>query len=75
MKHKDLLGITVDELINNYVHVYIDQDGDYGYYIGIMDLKDAQKLPSKYLLKDIIDDILLADLLNGTVLDLGDLDD
>ena len=23
MKHRDLLGITVDELINNYVHVYV----------------------------------------------------
>ena len=75
MKHRDLLGITVDELINNYVHVYVDQDGDYGYYIGFLELKDAQKLPSKYWLKDIIADILLADLLNGAVLDLGDLDD
>lgn len=75
MKHRDLLGITVDELINNYVHVYVAQDGDYGYYIGIMDLKDAHRLPPKYLLKDIIDDILLADLLNGNVLDLGDLND
>lgn len=75
MKHRDLLGITVDELINNYVHVYVDQDGDYGYYIGIMDLKDAHQLPPKYSLKDIVDDILLADLLNGIVLDLGDLDD
>ena len=53
MKHRDLLGITVDELINNYVHVYVDQDGDYGYYIGIMELKDAQKLPSKYWLNNL----------------------
>lgn len=75
MKHKDLLGITVDELMDNYVHVYIDQDGDYGYYIGIMHVDEAAKLPSQYMVKDIFELPLLHDILTGEVLEPGDLND
>lgn len=75
MKHRDLLGITVDALMDNYVHVYMEQDGDYGYYVGIMHIDDANKLSPKYMVKDIFDLPLLHDILTGEVLELGDLND
>lgn len=75
MKHRDLLGITVNELMDNYVHVYMEQDGDYGYYVGIIHIDDVNKLSSKYMVKDIFDLPLLHDILTGEVLELGDLND
>ena len=75
MKHRDLLGITVDELMDNYVHVYIDHDGDYGYYVGVMHIDDAKNLPTQYMIKDIFELPLLHDILTGEVLELGDLND
>ena len=75
MKHRDLLGITVNELMDNYVHVYMEQDGDYGYYVGIIHIDDVNKLSPKYMVKVIFDLPLLHDILTGEVLELGDLND
>ena len=75
MKHRDLLGITVNELMDNYVHVYMEQYGYYGYYVGIINIYDVNNLYPKYMVKDIFDLPLLHDILTGEVLELGDLND
>ena len=55
MKHRDLLGITVNELMDNYVHVYMEQDGDYGYYVGIIHIDDVNNILKRAAGQLIID--------------------
>ena len=75
MKHRDLLGITVHELMDNYVCICIEQDNNNKYYVGIIDINDVDNLPQHYMTKEIFTLPLLHDILTGEVLDLGDLND
>lgn len=70
MKQNDLMGITVNELLSNYVAVFAMYTDE---CVGIMLADDIAELPDKYFYVDIVEVAIGKYLAKGEVLTKGDL--
>lgn len=68
MMSKDLMGITVNELLTNYVGIFKEDE-----CIGIMLIDDVDNLPEEYFYVDIVEVAMGKYLVKGEVLTIGDL--
>ena len=70
MMQNDLLGITVNELLTNYVAIFRECDDE---CMGIMNVDFIEGLPSGYFFVDIVEVAIGKYLIKGKTLTIGDL--